>query len=65
MTNWLIDTSAVVRLGGSPDSALWAERIQQGSIRIATVTRLEIGYSARSGHDLRAAIRRAPLVACH
>ncbi len=32
-------------------------------MRIATVTRLEVGYSARSGPDLRAAVRLAPLAA--
>jgi hypothetical protein len=30
-------------------------------VRIAVVTRLEVGYSARSGPDLRAALRRNPL----
>lgn len=63
MTDWLIDTSALVRLGICPDAAVWAERIERGSIRIATVTRLEVGYSARSGPDLRSAVRRPPLAA--
>ena len=61
VTDWLIDTSALARLGTSPDSALWAERIEAGSVRIATVTRLEVGYSARSGPALRRAVQRAPL----
>ena len=30
-------------------------------MRIATVTRLEVGYSARSGPELRAGLRRPPL----
>ena len=63
VTDWLIDTSALARLGTCPDAAVWVERIQRGSIRIATVSRLEVGYSARSGPDLRTAVRRAPLAA--
>lgn len=58
---WLIDTSAVGRLARSPDAATWAERIERGLVRVSTVTRLEIGYSARSGPDLRGATRRPPL----
>jgi hypothetical protein len=49
--------------GACPDAAVWAERIELGSVRIATVTRLEVGHSARSGPDLRTAGRRAPLAA--
>ncbi len=61
LTGWLIDTSALARLGGNPDAAAWAERIDRGLVRISTVTRLEVGYSARSGLDLRAAVQRPPL----
>ena len=61
MTSWLIDKSALVRLAGSPDAAEWAGRIERGLVRIATVTRLEVGYSARSGPELRAGLRRPPL----
>lgn len=61
MTDWLIDTSALVRLGVSADAAAWADRIDRGLVRISTVTRLEVGYSARSGPDLRAAAQRPPL----
>ena len=61
MTDWLIDKSALVRLEGSTDAAQWAARIERGLIRIATVTRLEVGYSARSGPDLRAELRQPPL----
>jgi predicted nucleic acid-binding protein len=35
--------------------------IDRGLVRISTVTRLEVGYSARSGRDLRSAARRPPL----
>ena len=61
MTNWLIDKSALVRLGASPDAGQWAGRIERGLVRITTMTRLEAGYSARSGPDLRAGLRRPPL----
>jgi predicted nucleic acid-binding protein len=37
--------------------------MRRGLVRITTVTRLEIGFSARSGTDLRAAARRPPLSA--
>ena len=63
MTDWLIDKSALVRLAATPDAAQWAARIERGLVRITTVTRLEVGYSARSGEDLRAALRRPPLAA--
>lgn len=61
VTTWLIDKSALVRLGASPDAAEWAKRIERGLVRITTVTRLEAGYSARSGPDLRAGLRQPPL----
>ena len=61
MTSWLIDKSALARLAASPDAVEWAARIERGLVRITTVTRLEVGYSARSGPDLRAGFRRTPL----
>jgi predicted nucleic acid-binding protein len=61
VTTWLIDKSALVRLAASPDAPEWAARIERGMIRITTVTRLEVGYSARSGPDLRAGLRQPPL----
>ena len=61
MTTWLIDKSALVRLAASPDAAEWAARIERGRVRITTVTRLEAGYSARSGPQLRAGFQRPPL----
>jgi hypothetical protein len=63
VTDWLIDKSALVRLAASPDAAQWAARIERGLVRITTVTRLEVGYSARSGEELRAALRHPPLAA--
>ncbi|MBA3575129.1 MAG: PIN domain nuclease [Pseudonocardiales bacterium] len=63
VNGWIVDKSALVRIGASPDASQWAVRIQRGLVRITTVTRLEIGLSARSGTELRAAVRRAPLSA--
>ena len=61
MTGWLIDKSALVRLAASPDAEEWADRIQRGLVRISTVTRLEVGYSARTADDLRRALAVPPL----
>ncbi len=63
MTAWLIDKSALVRLDASPDAAEWASRIQRGLVRISTVTRLEIGFSARSAQDLQRSFAEPPLSA--
>jgi predicted nucleic acid-binding protein len=63
VNDWLIDKSALVRLGVSADAQEWAERIERGLVRITTVTRLEVGYSARSGTDARQAFGGAPLAA--
>ena len=61
MTAWLIDKSALVRLAVSPDAAEWASRITRGLVRISTVTRLEVGFSARSASDLRQSRSEPPL----
>src|SRR5215470_4666089 len=63
MTTWLIDKSALTRLAASPDAAEWANRIERGLVRITTVTRLEVGYSARSGRDLRVGMQQPPMSA--
>lgn len=60
---WLIDKSALVRLPQAPDAREWADRIERGLVRIATVTLLEVGYSARSADDLRRGLRDAPVAA--
>ena len=60
---WLIDKSALVRLAASPDAAQWANRIERGLVHVSTLTRLEIGHSARSGPDLRSGLQRPPLSA--
>jgi len=63
VSDWLIDKSALVRLGDSPDAEQWANRIERGLVRITTVTKLEVGYSARSGGQVRAAFRTPPVAA--
>jgi len=63
MTDWLVDKSALVRLGDSPDVAEWAALIDAGRLRIALVTRLEVGYSARSGRDARSIATTSPVSA--
>jgi len=63
VTDWLVDKSALVRLGESPDADEWANRIERGLVRITTVTRLEIGYSARSAAQARSAFSTPPISA--
>ncbi len=58
---WLIDKSALVRLGAAEDAAEWADRISRGLVHITTITLLEVGFSARSGRDLRQASAQPPL----
>lgn len=50
-TTWLIDKSAVARIAHSADAEEWTVRIQRGLVRVSTVTRLELGFSARTGAD--------------
>jgi len=61
VTGWLIDKSAFVRLYRSPDVADWASAIERGLVRISTVTKLEIGYSAQSVEELRREMSAPPL----
>ena len=63
VTSWLIDKSALVRLGDSSQADRWASRVERGLVRVCTVTRLEVGYSARTGKQARAAWRSSPLIA--
>lgn len=60
-SGWLIDKSAYVRLALSPDVDQWLSRINRGLVRISTVTRLEIGYSFRTGTEARHEIASPPL----
>lgn len=61
MSRWLIDKSALARLAASTDAPAWAERIDRGLVCISTVTRLEVGSSARNGEELRDDWSRPPL----
>lgn len=63
VTGWLIDKSALVRLqlGRVVDLTEWNERIDRGLVRISTITRLELGYSARTGTEGREGFGRPPL----
>ena len=58
---WLIDKSALVRLGVSPAAEEWAERISRGLVRLSTLTRLEAGYSARTAAETASLGNRPPL----
>lgn len=60
---WLIDKSALARLAQSPDSELWAIRIERGLVRITTLTLLEVGYSGRSAAELAHNLTTAPIAA--
>ncbi len=61
MTVWLIDKSALVRLYAAADTVEWASRIERGLVRISTVTRLEVGYSARTAADHRVLLVEPPI----
>lgn len=61
--NWLVDKSALGRLVVSDRADVWATRIERGLVRIAVVTLLEVGYSARSAADLRSGRSEPPLSA--
>ncbi len=63
MSSWLIDRSALVRLGASPDAGEWASRIERGVVALSTVTLLEVGYSARSATELARAMELPPVAA--
>lgn len=60
---WLIDKSAFVRiqLGQAAEIDEWKTRINRGLVRISPITRLELGYSARSGADGREGFRQPPV----
>lgn len=63
MTAWLIDKSAYVRMQAGRAERLneWNTRIERGLVRMSTVTRLELGFSARSGDAGRRAFSLPPL----
>jgi predicted nucleic acid-binding protein len=63
VTSWLIDKSAYVRLqlGQAANRDEWSSRISRGLVRLSTFTRLELGYSARSGDIGRRQFALPPL----
>jgi hypothetical protein len=61
VTGWLIDKSALVRLGEAKELNAWLERINEGQVYLSSITRLEIGYSARSHKDLVKSFSSLPL----
>jgi predicted nucleic acid-binding protein len=63
VTSWLIDKSAYVRLqlGQAANRDQWSARIGRGLVRLSTITRLELGYSARSGEAGRRQFASPPL----
>lgn len=61
VSEWLVDKSALVRLAQSEDAGEWAARIGRGLVRISTLTRLAVGFSARSATELRENMTRPPL----
>ncbi|GAA0255817.1 PIN domain nuclease [Cryptosporangium japonicum] len=63
VTSWLIDKSAYVRLqlGQTTDRDEWSSRISRGLVRLSTITRLELGFSARSGDAGRGQFAVPPL----
>jgi len=63
VTSWLIDKSAYVRMqsGQTAEIDAWNSRIERGLVRLSTITRLELGSSARSGEAGRAAFGVPPL----
>ncbi|MEU8314178.1 MULTISPECIES: PIN domain nuclease [unclassified Micromonospora] len=63
VTSWLIDKSAYVRLqlGQTTNRDQWSARISRGLVRLSTITRLELGYSTRSGEAGRRQFAAPPL----
>lgn len=61
VTPWLIDKSAYARLNESPAAETWLTRISRGLVHISTVTRLEIGFSFRTGRIARRESTSPPL----
>ncbi|GAA1092814.1 PIN domain nuclease [Tsukamurella spumae] len=64
VTEWLIDKSAYVRLqqGVAADRDTWNRRIERGLVRLSPITRLELGFSVRSGELGREAFATPPLL---
>lgn len=50
-------------MASSPDIDEWNNRIERGLVHITNLTRLEVGYSARSGASARRDFGESPLAA--
>lgn len=63
VTSWLVDKSAYARMqaGQAANMTEWNARIERGLVHLSTVTRLEFGFSARSGSAGREAFGLPPL----
>lgn len=63
VTNWLLDRSAYVRMqsGQAVNLEEWNGRIERGLVRLSSLTRLELGFSARTGKAGREAFGAPPL----
>ena len=63
VTTWLIDKSAYVRLqlGQVRNREEWNTRMSRRLVRLSTITRLELGHSARSGEAGRRQFASPPL----
>lgn len=63
VTSWLLDKSAFVRLqlDQGDDVETCRTRIDRGPVRNSTITRLELGYSARTGVDGREGFLQPPV----
>ncbi|MDR0848691.1 MAG: PIN domain nuclease [Propionibacteriaceae bacterium] len=58
---WLIDKSAYARLPQAVNAEEWMARVIRGLVRTSVVTRLEIGFSFRSGEQGRRESALPPL----
>lgn len=58
---WLIDKSAYLRLDACAEADVWLARLNRGLVRVASVTLLELGFSARSGTQWRRELHRPPV----
>lgn len=63
VTRWLVDKSAYARtqIGQVAHIEEWNARIERGLVRLSTITRLELGFSARSSFAGRQAFTTPPL----
>ena len=61
IAGWLINRSAFVLLVMTSDARLWASRIDAGRVHLSSITRLEIGYAARSANEFLTSFASLPL----